>query len=663
MSSLKEEIKSGFTVRAIVVALILSIIGFFANTFTWWGNGISLEPVFAGRVGSAIVPPYGLMFLLTLASVLLGSSGFTLPEITVITVISFINADAPFTVGAFLQYIFAGTYLTTTRTDLAALLNYYPSGLWTPGNVALVSPAWAGNASAPWGALLPYLLFWGFVLMLWGLTMVFEGAVLRNQLIKKEKLPFPAFLPLSELGAQHAKGGFMSYIKKTTFLAGLLIGLVAGGISALNYIYKFTTVFFAFGQFALNPVNDFFLALSQRTIYGWWQFIPSDVAILYLAPMNVLLSIVIVDFLGLILLPFLLLYTGMITPGTNASGAGPFPTTPFMYNWVPLALGFWMIVMAYKYYGASISNALKRVAANPGELSEVFTWGGLAVTWLLWILLWTFLGANPILTIFMVLVNFLYIAGMVAVHGYTGTWVAGGNAGMVRPATWALGSAMGTFPSTGAAARTQSAWATMAALGVTTYQGGVIQQGTQATWAFTGSYSLSGPTKTREKDILLAQIAALLMTALIAMPLGVMISYGTGISKLKAWGLGSAGAISPWQTQYVVVDAAPPSSLFWTQGVIAFVLVGALMFLRSSYAWFFFNPYALFFYSTMWLLNGSIAWVLKLITLRLFGAKTYEEVGVPVAVGFLVGLTLAATLIMGIAAFTTSAISVGPTGY
>jgi len=663
MSSIREEIKSGFTARALVVALILSVIGFFANIFTWWGNGISLEPVFAGRVGAAILPPYGLMFLLTIVSILLGSSGFTLPEIVVITIIAFVNADAPFTVGSFLQYIFAGTYLTTTRTDLAALLPYYPRGLWTPGDVGLISPGWAGNASAPWGALLPYLAFWIFILILWGLTMGFEATILRNQLIKKEKLPFPAFVPLSELGAQHAKGGFMGYIKKTWFMVGLVIGLAAGAISALNYIYKFTAVFFAFGQFALGPVNEFFLALSQRTIYGWWQFIPADVAVLFLAPMDVLSSIIISTVLGLVLLPLLLLYTGQITPGTNAAGAGPFPTTPFMYNWVPLALGFWTIALAYKYYGESISNALKRVAAEPGEFSEFFTWGGLIVTWLLWILVWTFIGANPILMVVTVLVNFLYIAGMVAVHGYTGTWVAGGNAGMVRPVTWGVGTALGTFPSAGTAARTQSAWATMAGLGVTTYQGGVIQQGTQATWAFTGSYALCGPTNTSGKDIFWSVVAAMLMTAIIAIPIGVMISYGTGVSKLKAWGLGSGGAIHPWQTQYVVLDATPPSSLFWTQGVVAFVLVGVLMYLRSHYAWFFFSPYALFFYSHMWLLNGFIAWVLKLIILRLFGAKAYEEVGVPFAISFLVGLTLAATVIMGVAAFTTTAISVGPTGY
>lgn len=663
MSSLKEEVKSGFTVRAIVVAFILSVIGFFGNIFTWWGNGISLEPIFAGRVGAAILPPYGLLFALLLISVFLGSAGFTLPEVIVISTIAFICADAPFTVGAFLQYIFAGTYLTTTNPTLASLLPFYPKGLWTPQDVSVVAPAWTGNASVPWGTLMPYLGFWIVVLILWGLTMIFESSILRTLFIKKEKLPFPAFVPLSELGAQQSKGGFMSYIKKSSFIVGLLIGLATGAIAALNYIYHFTTVFYAFGQFAITPLNDFALALSQRTIYGWWQFIPADVAVLYLAPMDALVSIVIATLIGTVLMPLFFLYTGMITPGTNGEWAGPFPPAPIEYYWAPLALGFWAIVFGYKTYGESIRNAIKRVAAEPGEFSDFFTWGGLALTWVLWLLLWVFIGANPILMVVIILVNFVYVAGMVGVFGYTGTWVAGGMVPPTTYMTWGVGSMIGTFPSSGAAANTQSAWATMAGLGVTTYQNGVIFQGTQADWAFTGSYALCGPTKTNGKDIVYASLAAILMTALIAIPIGVTIAYGTGIGKLKAWGLGSGGAISGVETNYVVTAAAPPTSLNWTQGVFTLVLVGVLMFLRAQYAWFFFNPYSLFFYSTMWLLNGFIAWVLKLITLRLFGAKAYEEVGVPVAISFLVGLTLAATVIMGVAAFTTTAISVGPTGY
>lgn len=660
---MKEEIKSGFTARALVLALIIAVVGFFANIFTWWGNGISLEPVFAGRVGAAILPPYGLMFVLILTSVLMGAGGFSLPEITVITTIAFVCADAPFTVGQFLQYIFAGTYRASTVASFADLLAYYPKGIWTPGDLAVISPAWTGNASPPWGTLMPYLAFWCFMLVLWGLTVVFEATVLRYQFIKKEKLPFPAFLPLSELGAQHAKGGFMTYIKRPVFLVFTLIGIIAGAISALNYIYKFTTVFFAFAQFAITPLNDFFLAFSQNTIYGWWQFIPADCAVLYLAPMDMLSSIVIGVLVLQVLWPLVMLYTGIITPGTNSAWAGPFPPSAFSYYWAPLALGFWTLVLAYKTYGDSIQNALKKVAAEPGEFSEFFTWGGLLVTWVLWLLVWVVIGANPILTIVMILTNFCYIAGMVAVHGHSGTWVAGGNAVPTRYLTWGTGTMLGVFPASGAAAKSQSAWATMAALDVSTYSGGVTQQGTVATWAFTGSHASAGPAKTGSKDIMLAQVVGILLIAIIAMPIGVMIAYGTGLGVLKGWGIAAGGGISGWQVPYVVSDAAPPTSATWMQGGVTFVLVGALLYLRSHYAWFFFNPYALFFYSHMWLLNGFIAWVLKVITLRLFGARAYEETGVPAAVGFLVGLTLAATIIMGVAAFTTTAISVGPTGY
>jgi hypothetical protein len=90
----------------------------------------------------------------------------------------------------------------------------------------------------------------------------------------------------------------------------------------------------------------------------------------------------------------------------------------------------------------------------------------------------------------------------------------------------------------------------------------------------------------------------------------------------------------------------------FTQLVVAIVLVGVLFFLRSSFSWWFFSPYVMFFYDNMWLLNGGVAWILKVITLKVFGAKAYEETGVPIAVGFLAGITLSAMLIMGVNSIT-----------
>lgn len=655
VSSVVEELKAGFTIRAIVLAIIFGIIGLFANIATWWGLGISLEPVFAGRVGSAIYPPYGLVFILVLVSLFM--KALTVQEIAVITTIAFVTADSPFVVGAFLQFIFAGTYLTKTNPNVQALLKYSPP-LWTPGDYDLIAPAWAGGAAVPLGRLLPYLAFWMIMIIIWCLMMVFQAALIRLQLIKKERLPFPMMIPINEMLSQHQKGTFASYMKKLPFLAGIVLGCIIGILGALNYIIKFTTVFFAFGQFYQQWFADLMNSISRNTIQSWWMFIPADAAIMYLAPLDVLSSIVIWLFIFQILFPLILVNTGMITPNTNPCWTGPFPWSAFSYYWAPLAVGIWTIIFGYKTYAESI----KKKEFAPGELPNSLVWYGFAATWLLWLILWVIFGANVLPLLVGFITWFLYTTGMVAVCGATGTWVAGGDAVPARYLAWGVGTGIGLFPASGAAAKTQSAWATMAGVSITASMGGVIHQNTHTAWAYTSTYTMVEPAKVKETDILKSHILGILITAVIGVLVAVYIIYGTGIGRLKAWGLGSGANITGFQVPWVVADAAPPAGFHWWMFPLAIVVVGILFFLRSRFAWFFFSPYALFFHSGMWLINAGLAWVLKLITLKVFGAKAYEEVGVPVAIGFMVGVTLMATIIMGVNA-ATGGISVGPTGY
>ncbi len=666
VASVKEEIKSGFTKRAIVVSVVLTILGFVVNTLTWWGNGISLEPFYAGRVGSGIYPPYGLVFLLMLASAWLGAQGFSLQEIAVITTVTFVAADSPFVVGAFLQFIFAGTYLAQSNPNVKALLGFYPS-FWTPGldKLNIITSAWQGGATVPVGTILPYLTFWIFMAILYMVLMLFQASIIQKQLVKKEKLPFPTIIPINELSNSVRKGTFTTLIKNWWFLGSLLVGSLVGLIASLNYILKFTTIFFAYGQFYMTPLANFLTSISQRTVGGWWMLIPADVAIFFLAPLDILYSIVIYVFLLQIVYPLVLLSIGAITPGTYPDWSGPFPWVPFSVYWVPLALGVWTLVMGYNTYKESLSKALSRTS-EAGEYSDFLLWGGFAVTILVWLVIWTAFGAKPLLLVLSLVVWLVYTLGMTAVHGYTGTWVSVYGAGTTRMVTWASGSYLGVYHIDGTAANTKTAWANMAAVAITSDMGGVIQQNTHQTWAYTSTYALADSAKCKEKDIFNSQLLGILLTALIAMPFGLWVAFGTGVGKLKAWGLGSGAAITGWQIPFVISNSTPPAGYHLYQAILAFILVGVLMFLRTKFAWFFFSPYAMFFYSGMWLLNAGIALVIKLIFLKVLGVKSYEEMGVPLAIGFLIGLTLFATIVMGLNAiislFVASPISVGPTG-
>ncbi len=655
MSEVVKEFKNGFTTRAIVLSLIIGIVGLYANIATWWAMGITLDPIPAARVGSAFYPPYGLVFLLAIASVFLGSAGLTVQEIVVVNVVAFMAADAPFFLIGYLAFIFGDTYMAKTDAAAKALMKFYPGG-WTPGDYNIVAPAWTGRAAVPLGALAPSLAFWMFMGFVYCLIIVFTGAVLRLQFVKKEKLPFPMMVPINDVLVNYDKGNLMSYVKRLPFLAGLVVGGLAGILGALNYIYKFTQVFYAYGQFYMPWIGDLLGAISQKTVGGWWMFIPADVAIFYLAPLDILSSMVLLLVVSQILFPMVAVTVGAIAPGSGIGWGGPFPFVPFIIYYAPVAVGLWAVVLGYKAYSGSISRALSQAKAGEGELSDFLTWGGFIGAWVLWLLLWVIFGGNIIALLAGFIVYLLYTTGITGVNAATGTWGGWGDTTPTINATYWVGSAVGTFSATGAAANTTAAWATRTAPFITGGFGGWLIEGSFHPWATTNSYAMAEPTKTKETDILWAQILGFALVVIIGMPLGAYIIYGTGMGKLPGFwgGDGFVGQMAPW----VVRDAGPPSGTDLFQFGVAIVVVGILFFLRSTFSWWFFSPYVMFFYDNMWLLNGGVAWVLKLITLRVFGAKAYEESGVPFAVAFMAGLTLAAMIIMGVNSFT-GGISVG----
>ncbi|MEM2303429.1 MAG: DUF6784 domain-containing protein [Candidatus Bathyarchaeia archaeon] len=76
------------------------------------------------------------------------------------------------------------------------------------------------------------------------------------------------------------------------------------------------------------------------------------------------------------------------------------------------------------------------------------------------------------------------------------------------------------------------------------------------------------------------------------------------------------------------------------------LLAGALTYLHAKFLWFPLDPIGfLIITDGHALIEGlwttvTVAWIVKLIVLRIGGSKFYEEVGVPVAIGFIVGAVL-----------------------
>ena len=82
---------------------------------------------------------------------------------------------------------------------------------------------------------------------------------------------------------------------------------------------------------------------------------------------------------------------------------------------------------------------------------------------------------------------------------------------------------------------------------------------------------------------------------------------------------------------------------YWLSGVF---IIWALSWLHARFVAFPLDPYGfLLSYANRSISEGiwdmvAVAWILKLLTLHIGGSKAYEEYGVPVATGFLLGYAL-----------------------
>jgi hypothetical protein len=120
------------------------------------------------------------------------------------------------------------------------------------------------------------------------------------------------------------------------------------------------------------------------------------------------------------------------------------------------------------------------------------------------------------------------------------------------------------------------------------------------------------------------------------------INYSVGSSRLSFSGICCAGPIERWgnPTNWNRMPGTDPWAHIFLIGIIA---AGVISWLHARFAWFPFEPVGF----TLALSDASIffglwspalvAWILKTITLRVGGSKLYENYGIPVASGFMIG--------------------------
>jgi len=505
-----------------------------------------------------------------------------------------------------------------------------------------------GGASIPWNYWMPVMLYWWFVHSFFGAYMLSIATIWQKEWIEVEQVPFPQTLAVYEIVGQSEKKVSKSYI----------IGVVLG--FAFQFIVFLTITFpwfpDVFGWRCATschgtgciPSNHPLWSIVALTMYSKN---PSLAALFYMAPLTTLFTSIVCNlffFIGTQAAYYAGYYTGAMTMpgscgriwcGTGSLGWG----APF--RWIVVAnmggglgLVLMYIFMRRRYLAESFKAILK-----PEEKQYKAVGATLILSYLILVGLLSSAGISIINAILMpIMVWVLFFAAMF-VFGRTGYNAVGlGAYGLY----W-LRIVWPTLP--------ERADTNFALTCILMRQNG--SDGLSLVWggslaaSFAG-YKFANLTKTDTRSLYYIMLIIVFLIPLVwwltILPLG----YSVGLANLPFYQSTTfvgdisyaADPQSPWSGIAPEVMGGGP----WIPNFVAgMVVVWVLSWLHARFVAFPLDPYGFLLTFTdrsmaegVWVMVTA-AWVLKLLTLKIGGSKAYEEHGVPVATGFLLGYALA----------------------
>jgi hypothetical protein len=158
------------------------------------------------------------------------------------------------------------------------------------------------------------------------------------------------------------------------------------------------------------------------------------------------------------------------------------------------------------------------------------------------------------------------------------------------------------------------------------------------------SFQMASVNNVSNKNIFKIQLFVCVLAPFIAIAGTVWAFYTFGIQR-SAYG---SQAFYSWYNGYTpdAVANRPTYEPWWPNMLAGMIFAGILSFLHARFTWFPLEPIG-FLLATdghaliegIWTMTLA-AWILKMITLRVGGSKLYERTGIPVAMGFIIGIVI-----------------------
>lgn len=638
--------------------------------------------------------PWALVILLP---IFLGAFGITWLQLLPSNLYSFYNFGSilcvmNLTAAPFIVLIFTAlfTKLTKRRIDLITLTYLYVIGMTCSWYVSTFNPFefndiiasrhmnadWSatyipafmappasitrqivtGHAVVPWGDWLPAIMYHWFLFILLGFFYISVATLFRRQWVDIERVPFPHALLAHELVRRipEEKKSLMQKLGMP-FLIGIILGLVYQIPIFMTSIFPWFPDIYgwktlcASGQWYITGSSP----LAGIAGLSAFQEHPVMVAIGYLAPLSISFNAWFWHLIYIVLMQ-LAYVTGNYTGIEGEGGCGrawctpsgltqpPFKFMAVSYGGGLLGLSVVTIFISRRYLSETIKAAFAKHSSRlEVEKNEALTYRSIYIllggSFVLLVVLFMLDGMGIAAALLVPISYFLFWMANARIYGMAGIQARGAEHGntLFRLLMWP------TAPDPPTREYVLAAYYSRRGMdSPDSISGGAI---------FTGfnSYKMASLTGTSNSGVLKAMLTAVIITPVVVLFTYIWLTNTYGGTALP----GNAGEVQTTQfynysnpDNWIRFPAVEPLAPYVTAG---FIIVVALEFLHARFVWFPFNAIGFIigtsYISVLWGYWGPflIAWVLKTITLRVGGSKLYENLGVPIAGGFVTGYMVA----------------------
>ncbi len=647
----EKEIKSGLTLRALVVGVVILILWIMLTIFASNHGGAREVDVFIGSF-SMLFPFFIIAALPTALSVLLPRLRrikMTPQELTVIWTILLIGV--PISFAGFLagRGLLNAMYSHTTE-------KYAPPEGWAPSfwapPLSEVERALPGGMTPNWTLWATPIGFWIFVTIAWGLMCIFMMQLFRRPWVEVERLSFVLAQPVQELSTltivERLKGEMRR--RWMFLLIGMVLGILWYSEPVLTLIMPGYARDVPFTGLAWN--NWIELApgvwpyLPNAYVRGIFE--PAMIAAFVLAPLNVTLSGIMFWLIFWVVIPPIETTMGLTSPPVGRSSELVYLNYGFaqegqLGNFILgeygmlFGIAIWAIILQRKFIIRTFKSIFKpETIDQTGEpLSYRTTWIGFIVCALVFYVALVVSGAPASISIFTIVWLMVGYIGGARLRAETG-----GRLG--HPMYIHL---HGQFTS-------RLFWGEANAYNSGFYATAMWHQFFQRDAADSvpaisvlEAYNIANVEKARNRDVFKAAVIGLVVATIATVLLFVNWTYIYGA--LARWtGEGwSTASFFNWQALTLAEggfwDHKAYTSNIWGQAIAGIFFAIALNVIRLRIPWLPLNPVAAPLVMSMmgpyWWLPMMIAWVVKYVTVQVGGTKLYETMLLPIAVGFIIG--------------------------